>query len=267
MPIPETDIITVTYGNMLPVLKRTVESLYKFREAPFRLIVVNNGSRDGTAAYCAGLPDCELIDLPENVGTVKALNLGLKKSVAPFIARMDHDVEFVMPWQSGLLGLFKTAEDVGMAGPRLLNTDGTLYAALFSFFFKIPRIPARFKVSDPFMFPRALRRFVHYTQHSSEADDDLVFGTRRAVYHVSGAFFVMKRAAFEKVGFPDESYPDMNGSYEDLDYTLRFVKNGFKIIYEGGVKVVHHCSRPENFRPEPALWKNHLMFKEKWGFL
>ena len=42
----------------------------------------------------------------------------------------------------------------------------------------------------------------------------------------------MKRSAFEKAGFPDESYPDMNGVYEDLDYTLRFVKSGFKIFYE-----------------------------------
>ena len=113
MPPPQIEIVTVTYGNMLPVLKRTVESLYKFREDPFRLIVVNNGSTDRTARYCAGLTDCELVDLPENIGVVKAYNIGLRKSNAPFIARMDQDVEFVMPWQSGLLRLLKAADDVG----------------------------------------------------------------------------------------------------------------------------------------------------------
>jgi GT2 family glycosyltransferase len=267
MPTPQIDIVTVTYGNMLPVLKRTMESLYKFREAPFRLIVVNNGSTDGTARYCAGLTDCELVDLPENIGIVKAFNIGLRKSSAPFVARMDHDVEFVMPWQSRLLRLLEGADDVGMAGPRLINSDGTVYAALFSFFFKLPLIPVRLNVPDPFLFPRALRRFVHFTQHSLEADGDLRFGARRGVYHVSGAFLVIKRSAFEKVGFPDESYPDMNGAYEDLDYTLRFVKSGFKIFYEGGIKVIHHCSRPENSPAEPAPQMNRAIFKKKWGFL
>jgi GT2 family glycosyltransferase len=267
MVMPEIDIITVTYGDMLPVLKRAVESLYKFREAPFRLIVVNNGSKDGTAAYCAGLPDCEFVDLPENVGTVKALSIGFSRSRAPFIARMDHDVEFIMPWQGGLIGVLEADEKACMAGPRLLNSDGSIYAALFSFFFKIPGLPASFVVEDPFLFPKCLRRFVHYTQHGQEADNNLLFGVRREVAHVSGAFQVMKRSAIEKVGFPDESYPDMNGVYEDLDYTLRLVNKGLKVLYEGEIIVIHHCSRPVNYKAASGPGLNKSFFKKKWGFL
>jgi GT2 family glycosyltransferase len=252
---------------MLPVLKRAVESLRRFSEGPVRLVVVNNGSRDGTAAYCAGLPDCELLDLPGNTGFVKAFSAGLLRTSAPFIARMDHDVEFMMPWRTGLLGALRSSERAGMAGPRLLNPDGTVYAAGFSFFLKPPLLPWRGAVRDPFALPRPLRRFVHFDQHANEPDNDAVFGGRREVFHVTGAFSVMTRAAFERTGMPDASYPDLNGAYEDLDYTLRMVKAGFGIVYEGGVKVVHHCARPEGPSTAGAPPRNKELFRQKWGFL
>lgn len=267
MSIPVVDIVTVTYGNMFPVLKRTVDSLYRFTKGPFRLIIVNNGSTDETLTAFNGLAGCTLINLQENVGTLRALNIGLRHTTAPLIARMDHDVEFVMPWEDGLLGALTGNRAADAAGPRLLTPDGRIYAALFHFFFKVPRLPVRFAVDNPFSLPRPILSFIHYSQHSLEADSDALFGRRTFVYHVPGTFLVFKRDAFEKVGFPDESYPDMNGAYEDLDYTLRFIMNGFKVIYEGGTKVIHHCSRPlERFCIQEPL-RNKMMFKKKWGFL
>ncbi len=264
---PSVDIITVTYGNMFPVLKRTVDSLYRYTAQPFRLIIVNNGSTDETLTAFNELPGCTLINLKENAGMVKAFNIGLKASTAPYIARMDHDVEFVMPWEDELLGLLERDNEAGAVGPRIITPDGRIYAALFSFFVKVPGIPLKLRVESPFAFPLALRRFVHFTQHSLEADDDLKFGVVKPVYHVTGTFFVMKRAAFEKVGAADESYPDKNGAYEDLDYTLRMATSGLKVMYDGRVKLVHHCSRPDNSVRETAPALNREKFKNKWGFL
>ena len=261
------DIITVTYGNMFPVLKRTVDSLYRFTKGPFRLIIVNNGSTDETLTAFKGLPGCTLISLPENFGMVRAFNAGLKNSSAPFIARMDHDVELIMPWEAGLLGALSGDRDAAASGPRLLMEDGRIYSALFHFFFKVPGLQVKFGVENVFAVPRVLLPYVHCSQHSLEPDSDPLFGRQKYVYHVPGTFMVFKREAFERAGLPDETYPDKSGAYEDLDYTLRLVKCGLKIVYEGNIKMVHYCARPEEKFRAAGPQYNKGIFRKKWGFL
>ena len=267
MTFQAVDIIVVTYGNMFSDLKRSMESLYKFTAPPFHVIVVNNASTDETAAYCSTLPDCTLVNLPENMGTVKAFNAGLEKSTAPFVVRMDHDIELTGPWQDELFSCFADAA-TGMAGPRIVNPDGTVYAALFEWFLKISNLPLCVAVADPLALPRFLRRFVHFGQHGGEKDDDTIFGVTKSVQHVTGAFWMMSRGAFEKIGPPDTDYPDKNGAFEDLDYTLRFVTGGFRIMYNGKVKIIHYCSRPAQSdttvaKQPPA--QNRALFRKKWG--
>jgi GT2 family glycosyltransferase len=265
MTFPSVDIVVVTYGNMFADLKRSLDSLYKFTRPPFRVIVVNNACTDETAAYCAALPDCTAVNLPENVGTVRALRAGIAAGSAPFIVRMDHDIELLGPWQEYLFPHFSEGK-TGMAGPRILNPDGTIYSALFNWQLRISNIPFHVSVENPLSLPRPLRRFAHINQHSGEKDDDAVFGVARPVHHVTGTFWLMSRAAVEDVGLPDEKYPDLNGAFEDLDYTLRFVTAGLRVIYDGRVRIVHYCSRPAQKAQRPsAPPQNRMLFRKKWG--
>ena len=62
-------IITLTY-NKLGYTKKYIESLYRYTE-DFELIIVDNGSTDGTVEYLQSLPDVKLILNNENQGFSK----------------------------------------------------------------------------------------------------------------------------------------------------------------------------------------------------
>ena len=75
------DILLVTYQRV-HFLKRTIDEIYKRTFYPYRLIVIDNASTDGTKDY---LKHCkkigkisEHIFLPQNIGQPKALNEGFK---------------------------------------------------------------------------------------------------------------------------------------------------------------------------------------------
>lgn len=260
----QLDIITVTYGNMFPVIKRTVESLYKFTEQPFHLIIVNNGSTDDTTTLSEKYVNCKVINIGENLGMVKGFNIGLRASTAPFIVRMDHDVEFLMPWKKRFLKLLETRKKTGMVGPRVIFPNGKICSALCKFY--IPHFP--FSFNNPLIVPKFLRHFISHKTHMKEEDDDARFKFVRKVSHVTGSFFLMKREVFEKVGFADEKYPAKNGVYEDLDYTLRITKAGYKILYDGTVKIVHYAGGELFKKREGAeieIQQNLQRLKDKWG--
>lgn len=88
-----TDIIMVTY-NRLELTKKSLQSILDRTERPYRLIVVDNGSTDGTIEYLANLEQNGKIDLVENgsnLGLEKALQIGLGFVKSDFFVTVDND--------------------------------------------------------------------------------------------------------------------------------------------------------------------------------
>lgn len=90
--MPTVSIIIPTY-NRLPLLKEAIDSVLKQGFADFELIVVDDGSTDGTAEYVVNkVDDSRVVYLYENHGGVaKARNCGIHKAQAPWIAFLDSD--------------------------------------------------------------------------------------------------------------------------------------------------------------------------------
>lgn len=60
----------------------------------FEVILVDNGSGDGSCAFvAASYPWVRLIELPENFGFCKAVNEGIKASRAPYVLLLNNDIE------------------------------------------------------------------------------------------------------------------------------------------------------------------------------
>ena len=60
----------------------------------FEVILVDNGSSDGSCAFVAArYPWVHLIELPENFGFCKAVNEGIKASRAPYVLLLNNDIE------------------------------------------------------------------------------------------------------------------------------------------------------------------------------
>src|SRR5690242_1283134 len=74
-------------------------ALHRQTVAPMEIIVVDNGSRDGSLAFLAHEhPDVRVLALGSNTGFAYAVNRGIEAARAPAVALVNTDVELDMDW-------------------------------------------------------------------------------------------------------------------------------------------------------------------------
>jgi len=85
--------IIIPNYNGLTFLKRFLSSVFKQEFGEKELIIVDNGSNDGSVDWLKGLnQEMVLIELEENHGFSKAVNEGIKRSQGEYILLLNNDV-------------------------------------------------------------------------------------------------------------------------------------------------------------------------------
>jgi GT2 family glycosyltransferase len=112
-----TSIMLVTY-NRLELTKRMITNFFQVTTSPYHLLVVDNGSKDGTVeflheldksvpTFCQGV---KFLFNPENKGIASGRNQGLKLASQfsdPFLSTLDNDVELPMGWLGDCIDIIK----------------------------------------------------------------------------------------------------------------------------------------------------------------
>ncbi len=116
------DIIIPIY-NRLDLTKRCLMSIVDTTRAPYRLILIDNGSDPSTASFLEDFKrsnkDALLVRNRNNLGWVKAANQGIRLSGAAYVCLMNNDtVVRTDGWLSKLLGLFSVDKTIGMINPH-----------------------------------------------------------------------------------------------------------------------------------------------------
>lgn len=134
----ETTVIIPNLNGM-KYLKECLGSLYACEEQPFPVIVVDNGSTDGSAAWIREhFPQTELICFPENRGFCGAVNAGILAAKTPYVILLNNDttvapgfVSYLTGSVSADAGIFSSgAKMVSMQQPELIDDAGDYYCAL-----------------------------------------------------------------------------------------------------------------------------------------
>jgi glycosyltransferase involved in cell wall biosynthesis len=114
-------VIVPTY-NRLASLRRTLESLFSQDFDDYEIIVVNDGSNDGTSQYLSALASEGRIRHieQENRGPSAARNAGLRAAAGVYIAYTDDDCRVPADWLAGLLDHFEK-EGVDFLGGVVRN--------------------------------------------------------------------------------------------------------------------------------------------------
>lgn len=226
---PDVSIVIVNY-NVRDFLKDCLESI---RAAVGGLavetIVVDNDSADGSVEFLTPLfPEVQFVALDENLGFGKANNLGFDMAKGRYVLCLNPDTLLSEDTLTTLVSYMDANTNVGLAGCKLLNEDGTLQLACRRGF---PRPWVAFTriFGLQSLFPKA-RAFAQYNQTFLPEDET------NPVDAVSGAFMFMRKDVLEEVqGFDPAFF--MYG--EDLDLCYRITQAGYKVMYVPGTTVIH----------------------------
>ena len=196
--------VVVTY-NRLDLLKRNIQCLRE-NEPISTIIVVNNGSTDGTPQWLDSQTDLHVIH-QENVGGSGGFYTGIDAAYrlnADWIWCMDDDV-FPRPDCLKLLLAVATDPTIGILAPRRL-----MDCQIFCHDFK------GYNLTNPFV--SMYKQRLHNEEVNSPVD-------------IAGTAFegpLIRREVVERIGLPNK---DLFIFCDDTDYCIRTLHAGFRIRY------------------------------------
>lgn len=232
------DIVIVSYrGEAL--LRRCLASLRAHAGGPAAVTVVDNASGDGTAEMVAAeFPEVRLLRQSRNLGFARAQNLGVAAGSGAAVLVLNPDTEIDAGTLAPLLERLADDPRIGCVGPALVREDGSFdHAARRS-------------------FPTPLSALGHFTGIGRRTDRGPLAAYRAPevesgpVDAVNGAFMMLRRSAFERVGGFDEGY----WMYmEDLDLCKRLADAGWITYYEPRSLAIHTKAGTTEGRRGPRL--------------
>ncbi len=115
--MPRFSVIIPLY-NKAPYVGKTVESVLGQTFGDYELIIVDNGSNDGSHEIVAAFTDhrITIVRLEENVGVSNARNKGVAMATAPFVTFLDADDWWEPTFLEEMAGLIDRHPDAGIYG-------------------------------------------------------------------------------------------------------------------------------------------------------
>jgi GT2 family glycosyltransferase len=239
--------VIVPCCNQLAFTRRCVAALVRHTRAPWDLIVIDNGSSDGTASYLAGVQDAsscrvEVLTNRENRGFPAACNQGLKAARGDYLVLLNNDVVVTDAWLDQLIALADSSARIGMTGPM------TNYAP-----------PPQLVADVPYADLEAMHRFAARWRAEQR-------GQWLTTSKLSGFCLLLKRRVLDAVGGLDERFG--LGFCDDDDLALRVRQAGFQAAVARDLFVHHYGSRTfvgSGIDAEALLAENRSRFAAKWG--
>lgn len=211
----KTTIIIPNY-NGTKYLEACLASLQKCEPQDFHIMVVDNGSTDGSVELLKEkFPQIESIFLPENTGFAPAVNRGLEKTTTPYALLLNNDIlvepDFVKKMEQAIEShnncFSVSAKMLQMHQPELLDGAGDLYCAL----------------GWAFALGKGKTAAEHYTKPAK-------------IFSSCGGAVIYNMDILKKIGFFDEEH---FAYLEDVDLGWRAKIHGYDNWYEPSAIVYH----------------------------
>jgi N-acetylglucosaminyl-diphospho-decaprenol L-rhamnosyltransferase len=236
--------IVIVSFNARPDLERCLESLHASPPAAAtEIIVVDNGSTDGSADAVRRWPGVRLIDAGANLGFAAANNIGIRAGESTNILLLNSDT--IVP--AGAIDRIVLELDreaaVAVVGPRLVDGAG------------------RAELS----FGRMIGPLNEFRQKrlARSAEVEQLTRQRRYPDWVSGACLLVRRVDAEAVGGLDERYFMYA---EDVDFCAAIRGRGRRILFTPDVEVTHLRGRSASSAPaatQEHYRRSQIAFYEK----
>lgn len=227
--------VIIPNWNGKHLLKACLDSLIKQTVKNFEVIVVDNGSTDGSAGYLRKFyPQDKIIELDKNIGFAPAVNLGIKQALGEYIVLLNNDTKVD---KNCLKYLLQSADKIKAAG--------FVAAKMLQFY-------------NPELIDSA-GDYINAAGHGSNIGrgerDSEKFNQGKFVFSATGGGCLIKRSVFKKVGLFDDDY---FAYFEDMDLCFRAQLKGFKVYFEPRA-IIYHIHKATSNKNRP--FTEYLQFR------
>jgi N-acetylglucosaminyl-diphospho-decaprenol L-rhamnosyltransferase len=124
-PAPPRVSVVVVSRNRAELLRECLESLEKSQgRESLQVIVIDNGSTDGSALLEADFPNIRFFRLPKNFGLTKAMNIGWRAAEADYVLFLHDDTQLEPQAVEGLAAVLDARTDAAAVCPLLVDEEG-----------------------------------------------------------------------------------------------------------------------------------------------
>lgn len=212
---------------------RCLESIKKQSYKNFEIILVDNGSSDGSLEIAKSFADeleIEIIKNSENLGFAKAANQGIKRADSELVALVNNDAFLDERWLEEIAKACKNDDSAGIFASKILFPDGRINSAGHIIYRGLAVMERGFFEKD-----------------SGQYDFDCY------VAGACAAAAAYRRELFDEIGFFDEDYFMYN---EDVDLSLRAILFGWKIRFVPRAVAWHLHSASTGFLSDFSVYYN-----------
>lgn len=234
-------ILVVSY-NALAKTRACLEALRRNADErhPTEIVVVDNGSTDGSAEWLAEQSDITFVRNADNAGAPRARNQAIARARGEFLVFLDNDVITTRDWLHRLLFHAEVDGSSGCIGPV---TDRAGHG-----------------------------QEIAYVGTPSVADIES-FAAERAQAHdrkyrfqtlMTSFCWLVRRAVVDEIGGFDERFSPWG--FEDDDFSMRAALAGFRnrVALDVFVRHEHYGSAKKSEAHSKLLARNWSRFAEKW---
>ncbi len=221
--------VIIPSWNTRTLLRETLDSLKTTLPMSSEIIVVDNGSTDGTVRMLQEhFQHVRLIKNATNLGYAVATNQGIQAARGAYVLLLNSDTQVVGNAIRAMVAFLERNLRYGAVAPRLLNPDGTTQAAHM-------RFPT---LATPLWFGTPLERWMPESRELRRYfARDFDYDTDSDVEQPPAACLLMRRKALKHEKPLDES---LWLFYNDVDLCKRLWESGWRIRYLESAHVYHH---------------------------
>lgn len=256
----QVDLVIVNY-NTLDYLKACLNSILQNTSYPFRIIVVDNGSTDGSLDYLQHfqaslftassgddllsnktLENFTVLENSSNYGYAVACNQGIIAGSGEYVVVLNSDIEVSPDWLNNLVTTAKSDPEIGVVGPKMTTKSGLIVGA-------------------------GVTKLDQYCSSRGQGEWNQIglYDQIEDCYSVGGACYLVKRKILERVGYFDESYFFY---FEETDLSLRVLEKGYRVVYSPTSQIIHHQEGSLNKqRVKERMQRNQFFLESQNHFL
>ncbi len=217
--------IVIVNWNTRDLLRDCLNSVSDAIEAlSVEVLVVDNASKDNSCTMVREeFPNVRLIESESNLGFAGGNNLALARTIGRYVLLLNTDTLVHGNVLAEAVAWLDRHPDVGVLGPRVLNTDGSIQASCSAF-------PSLRHLAMQTLGLTKLAKWDSYRMTGWDRSSE------RRVEVISGAAMFVRRAAMEEVGLLDENFFFYG---EETDWCRRYAKAGWALVFAPIPEITH----------------------------